>query len=135
MGYPLDVDAQNAALDALLSRDLTGVPTVFEVALFNAHPLFGGTELTATGGYARALINLDLTDFPAAVDGRKNSLPVSFGVPTGPWSDTAPYALMIDHADSTTRWYLVLLSQAVDVDGTETDPVEIILGDYWNTAA
>lgn len=135
MGYPLDVAAQNAALDALLSRDISGLPTAYEVALFNGHPLDGGVELDAVGGYARALINADLTDFPAASDGRKNSISVSFGIPTGAWSDTAPYALMIDHADSTTRWYLVLLTEEVSVTEAGTDPVEIIVGDYWNTAA
>lgn len=132
MGYPLDIAAQNAALDALLSRDLSGIPTAFEVAFFTAHPLSGGVELDATGGYARASISLDLTDFPAAADGLKTSVEVQFADATGAWSDTAPYVVLIDAADSTTRWYAVPLTSEVDV--TEAGPVPaVVLVIPWNT--
>lgn len=134
MGYPLDVDAQDAALDALFSRDLSGIPTSWEVALFNDHPAFGGTELAATGGYARAMLNADLTDFPAAADGLKSSVLVDYGTSTGPWSDTARFALLISGDDSTTRWFVITLGQEISVDDAGV-PVSIILRDYWNTAA
>lgn len=121
MGYPLDVAAQNAALDALLSRDLSGIPTTFEAALFTADPRLGGVELDATGGYARPTISLDLTDFPAAVGGQKVSVEVTYADATAGWSDTAPYVVLIDAADSTTQWYLVPLTEEIDV--TEAGPV------------
>lgn len=131
MAYPLDTAAQNAALDALLSGDVSGIPTVWEVALFTDHPSLGGTELTATGGYARATLNADLTDWPAASSGLKSSVPVSFGTSTDAYSDTATYALLIDAADSTTRWFPILLTDEVDVGAAGT-VVEVTLSTYWN---
>lgn len=132
MAYPFDVAAQNAALDALLSGDVSGIPTAWEVALFGAHPAFSGAELAATGGYARASLNADLTDFPAAVDGLKSSVSVAFPVSTGAWSDTAPYAVLIDAADSTTRWFVVLLTEEVNVTEAGITP-SVVLAHYWNT--
>jgi hypothetical protein len=134
MGYPLDPAAQNAALDALLSRDLSGIPTAFEVALYDAHPLLGGVELSAVGGYARALISLDLTDFPAASGGTKTSVEVVFADATAGWSDTAPFAVLIDAADSTTRWYAVRLTDEVNVTTAQPGP-SVFLSIYFNTEA
>lgn len=131
MGFPIDVDAQNAALDALLSRDLSGIPTSFEVALFTDHPLRSGVELDAAGGYARPTIALNLTNFPAAVGGLKTSVEVTFADSTGAWSDTAPYAVLIDHADHTTRWYAVRLSQEVNVLGAAPGP-SVVLAGFFN---
>lgn len=132
MAYPLDTAAQNAALDALLSRDVSGIPTVWEVALFTDHPDLGGTELTSAGGYARATLNANLTDFPAAASGLKTSVTVSFGTSTAAYSDTAPYALMIDAADSTTRWFARPLNQEVNVTAAGAD-VAVQLTNFWDT--
>lgn len=131
MSYPYDTAAQNAALDALLSRDVSSVPTAWEVALYNAHPAFGGTELTSAGGYVRASLNADLTDFPAASSGLKTSVVVAFPTSTAAWSDTAPYAVLIDAADSTTRWFVVLLTEEVNVDAVGVTP-SVVLSNYWN---
>lgn len=127
MGYPLDVAAQNAALDALLSRDLSGIPTVFEVAAFTADPRLGGVELDATGGYARATLSLNLTDFPAAVGGMKTSVPLTYADATGAWSDTAPYVVLIDAADSVTQWYLVPLTEEINVIEAGPVPTAVLL--------
>ena len=132
VSYPLDVAAQNAALDALLSLDVSGLPTMYEVALYDVHPLLGGVELSATGGYARPTLNADLVDFPAAASGLKTSVPVSFGTSTGAYSDTATYYVLYDAADSTTRWYYGLLTEEVSVDAAGT-VVEASLALYWNT--
>lgn len=121
MGYPLSVDAQNAALDALLSRDLSGIPTIFEVAAFTGDPRLGGVELDATGGYARATITLNLTDFPAAVGGMKTSVEVAWPDATAAWMDTVPCVVLIDAADSVTQWYFVPLTEEINV--TEAGPV------------
>jgi hypothetical protein len=132
MAFPLDTAAQNAALDALLSRDVSGIPTVWEVALFTDHPSLGGTELTSAGGYVRPTLNADLTDFPAASSGLKQSIEVAFTDATGAYSDTAPYAVLISGDDSTTRWFVFKLTEEVDV--TEAGPVPpVVLTDYWNT--
>lgn len=131
MAYPFDVAAQNAALDALLSRDVSGIPTTWEVALYDAHPAFGGAELTSDGGYARAALDADLTDFPAASDGLKSSVSVAFPESTGAYSDTAPYAVLIDGSDSTSRWFVVLLTEEVNVTEAGITP-SVVLSNYWN---
>lgn len=132
MAYPLDVAAQNAALDALLGRDVSGVPTAWEVALFDLHPEEGGVELSADGGYARGSLSNDTTDLPAASDGLKTSVVVDFGTSTDAYSDTASYAVLFDAADSTTRWFAVPLGQEVDVPAAGV-PVKVRLSSFWNT--
>lgn len=132
MAYPLDTAAQNAALDALLGRDLSGIPTAWEVALFTDHPLLGGTELTSAGGYARAALNNDLSDFPAAASGLKTSVTVDFGTSTDAYSDTALYAVLIDAADSVTRWFARPLNQEVNVTAAGAD-VAVQLTNFWDT--
>lgn len=135
MGFPLDVAAQNASLDAWLGDDHASViPSSFEVALFTDHPLFGGTELTSDGGYGRVTLANTSANFPDAVGGLKSSVPVSFGTSTDAFSDTALYAVLYDAADSVTQWFAVLLTEevAVVVAGTV---VEATLSIYWNTGA
>lgn len=129
MAYPLDVGPQNAVLDALFSRDFSGIPTAFEVAAYTAHPDFGGVELDAVGGYARPTVSLDLTDFPAAVDGVKQSIPVTFAAPTDAWSDVAPYYLLLNGTD---RWYTGTFAQAIDVEAAGP-AFTVQLAIRWNT--
>jgi hypothetical protein len=134
MAFPLDTAAQNASLDALLGRDITGIPTAWEVALYDAHPLLGGAELAATGGYARASLSNNTTDLPAAVDGLKTSVTVSFGASSGAYSDTATHAVLVDAADSSTRWFVVTLAEEVVVDEALPD-VLVQLSATWDTAS
>ena len=134
MAYPLDTAAQNAALDVLLGRDLTGIPTAWQVALYTNHPLLGGTELTSAGGYARGSLNNNLTDYPPASAGEKTSVQVAFGTSTGAYSDTAPCAVLIDAADSTTRWFAVFLDPEVSVVAAGA-VVVATLSHYWNVEA
>lgn len=130
MAFPLDTAAQNAALDALLGNDSSGIPAAWEVALFTDHPLQGGTELTSDGGYARAALN-NTTDWNAAASGYKSSVQVSFGASSDAYSDTATYAVLYDAADSTTQWFAFLIDEVV-VDQAEPD-VLVQLTSNWNT--
>lgn len=120
MSYPLDPAAQNAALDALLSRDVSGIPTVWEVAGYTDDPRTGGVEVSGPG-YVRPTLNANLTDWPAAADGAKTSTTVPVANPTGPWSDTIRVWVLVDAADHTTRWFFGRLMEEVAVTtGTET---------------
>lgn len=132
MAYPLDTAAQNAVLDAILSLDLTNLPTSYEVALFNAHPLLGGTELTSDGGYVRMTVAADLLDWPAASAGAKTSVIIPWAATTDAWSDTATHYLLIDAADSTTRYFPGRLLEQIVVNAAST-PVAAQLIAYWNT--
>lgn len=134
MGYPLDTAAQDAALDALLGGDSSGIPSAWEVALFTDHPDLGGVELDSDGGYERGSLNNDLTDLPAASSGLKTSVSVAFGTSTDAFSDTATYAVLIDAADSTTRWFAVPLDDEVSVDATDA-VVSASFSFNWNTTA
>ena len=132
MAYPLDTPAQNATLDAMFgdNRGAT-MPTSFEVALYDGHPLSGGTEVSG-GGYVRPVVANNSTNFPAAVDGLKTSAGVPITDPTGAWSDTVTHWLLIDAADSTTEYVPGLLTEELSIDGSETD-IEIVLAIPWNT--
>lgn len=133
MSYPLDPVAQDAALDALLSRDLSGIPASWEVALWDGDPRVVGTaELGPDGGYVRPVIANDATAFPAASAGQKVAAVVAFADPTGAWSSTARFWVLVDHADSVTRWFFGPLVEEVAVVGGETG-ISIQPETYWNT--
>lgn len=133
MTYPVDLAAQNAALDALLgSGHAAGVPSSWEVALFAGDPTNGGTELTSAGGYARVTVSNDTAHWPAASGGMKSSMPINFPTPTAAWSDVATHFLLISAADHSTQWFPGLLSEPVGVFGTELG-VSVSLSLYWNT--
>lgn len=134
MAYPLDTAAQNAALDAMLSRDVSGIPTSWEVALYDGDPRSGGVEISG-GGYARPVIAANLVDFPASSGGAKTSTTVPLADPTGPWSNTARFWVLVDHADSTTRWFFGrLLGEIAVTTGTETG-ISVQLTERWNVEA
>lgn len=135
MGYPLDVAAQSAALDALLGDGAAaGVPTAFELALFDGDPRdTHSLELPSTGGYARVTgITNDSTNFPDAVDGAKSSAVFSFAASSGAWAATGTWFVLYDAADSTTAWFFGPLTSAVIVSGAGY-VVELSIPIYWNT--
>lgn len=135
MGYPLDVTAQNNMLAAFLGDDAAvTMPTSFEVALLDNHPSLGGTELTSDGGYVRPVVANNSTTFPAPSGGMVTSMEIQLDDSTGAYSDTAPYALLIDHADSVTRYLVGKLTQEIVVLGAAPGPVAV-LSFYWNTAS
>jgi hypothetical protein len=135
MGYPLDITAQNAALDALLGDNAgASMPSSFEVALFTAHPLLGGTELDATGGYGRVTIANDSSVWPDASSGQKVSAIIPLAAPSGAWSDTATHYLLYDAADSTTAYLPGRLLSELAVDGTETT-LAVQLAAFWNVTS
>ena len=132
MAYPLDTAAQNATLDAMFGDDRGAtMPTSFEIALYDGHPLSGGTEVSG-GGYVRPVVANNSTNFPAAADGLKTSAAIANTDPTGAWSDTVTHWLLIDAADSTTEYVPGLLTEELSIDGSETD-IEIVLAIPWNT--
>lgn len=135
MGYPLDVAARNALLAAWLGDDAAvTMPTSFEVALLNNHPSLGGTELTSDGGYVRAVVANNSTTFPAPSGGMVTTMQIAFADSTDAWSDTAPYGMLIDAADSVTRYLVGKLTQEIVVLGAAPGPVAR-LSFYWNTSS
>lgn len=131
MGYPLDVAAQNASLDAWLGDNHASVePASFQLAIFNASPLTDGVELDTVGGYTRATITNDSAAWPDAADGRKVATPVDFTV-TAAWSDTGTHWVLFG-ADGVTRWFAGRLASEMAVDGTETT-VQAQPVAFWNT--
>lgn len=133
MAYPLDVDAQNAGLTAWFGDDRGAqVPSSWEVALFTAHPNVGGVELGPDGGYAREVVANTSANFPDPVDALIRSADIPWPDPTDEYSDVATTYVLIDAADSTTRWYVGQLGAPVDV--TEAGPgFTLQLAIRWNT--
>lgn len=138
MSSPIDLAAQNAALDALLGDGAAAsIPSSWEVALFDGDPAAGGAELDSAGGYVRAVIANDSATWPDAVDGEKLSSIISLATPTDEWTvggqlATATHYLLIDAADSTTQWLPGQLADPLTVYGTET-AIQIQLSQFWNT--
>lgn len=133
MAYPLDVAPQNAGLKAWFGNGrAASMPSSWEVALFNGHPLLGGTELTSTGGYVRLVVANSSANFPDPTVGVVQSVPLTWGAPSGAWSDVATHFLLIDHADSTSRWYVGALGQAIDITGAGP-AFQTQLAIPWNT--
>lgn len=132
MAYPLDTAAQNAGLQAWFGDGrATSMPSSWEVALFTAHPLDGGTELTSTGGYTRLVVANTSANFPTPTAGVIVSALLTWATPTAAWSDVATHFLLLDHADSTTRWYVGQLGQAIDI-GAAGPAFQTQLSIPWN---
>lgn len=135
MSYPLDEAAQDATLDAMFGDDAAAtMPASFELALYAGDPALAGTELEADGGYARVTVANASSVFPAASSGVKVSAPIPFAAASGAWSDTATHYLLIDAADSTTRYFAGRLDDEVNVDdaGVVVTPTLRLL---WNTSS
>lgn len=130
MSYPLDTAAQDAALDALLG---TGLPASFEVAIFDDDPSNRGSELTGTGGVARAVVTNDSSLFPSSASGnQKSTVPIVFGDASGDWAAAGTYWAFYDHAGSTTGWWFGPLSDPLLVYSTTT-AITIQATAAWNT--
>jgi hypothetical protein len=116
-----------AAQSASLNNDYgankgVSAPVSHEVALFNGDPVLGGTELAATGGYARVTITNNGTTWPDASAGATTSATVTFPTSTAAWSDTATHFVLYDHADSVTQWDSGLLKDEISVDAAGEAP-------------
>lgn len=114
----LDVVAQNAALDSSYGDDKGGkAPASVEVALFHGDPNVDGVELTlGVGGYARAVLTNNTTNFPDAADGLK-PVPVAFADATDAFSDTVTHWQFYDHADGTTGWDNGKFANEINITG------------------
>lgn len=113
----LSTAAQNASLDNDYGATKgANSPAAHQLALFNGDPLLGGTELTATGGYARVVVTNNGTNWPGAADGATTSASIAFATSTAAWSDTATHWVLYDNADGTTAWDAGVLDTEIDVD-------------------
>lgn len=134
MSAPIDVAAQNASLDALLGDGhAAGIPDAWEMAIFNADPTNGGTELTSDGGYARAAVDNDTANWPDAALGVKASVGQSFGTSTDAWSDDGQYLVLYDAADHTTAWFYAPLDDPIIVPVTGTLVDDVVMTVPWDT--
>jgi hypothetical protein len=132
MAYPLDTSAQNAGLQAWFGDGrAASVPSSWEVALFTDHPLTGGVELDAVGGYVPLVVANSSANFPDPVDGVVTSVNLTWPDPTDAYSDVATTYVLRNAADSTA-WYVGVLGAAIDV--TEAGPgFSTQLAIRWNT--
>src|SRR5690349_21683106 len=108
-----DTAAQNKSLDNDYGATKgANAPASHALALFAGDPNLDGTELTATGGYARATVANNGTNWPAAADGVKVAAAQAFPTSTGPWSDVATHWALFD---GTTCWDTGVLDEEIDV--------------------
>lgn len=132
MAYPLDVAAQNDGLKAWFGDGrAASVPSSWEVALFTGHPLTGGVELSAVGGYAPLVVANTSANFPDPTDGVIRSVELTWPGPTDAWSDTATTYALRNPADSAT-WYVGTLDRSITVTGANPGFVSRI-AIRWNS--
>lgn len=102
-------------------------PNPFQVALFDADPDLGGTEL-AGNGYARP--SIDTGDWNPAADGVKTSDPIPFASSTGEWV-TATHVGLYDA--TVGAWAdVVPLAEPLDVTAAGDGPLVVVSVFYDN---
>lgn len=117
----LDPAAQSASLDNDYGANKgPNAAAAHELALFTGDPVLGGTELTSDGGYVRVVVTNNGTNWPGASGGSTTSAVQSLPTSTGAWSDTATWFVLLDHADSVTRWDSGPLADEISVDAAGT---------------
>lgn len=101
---------ENKVLDHVLGGVDYARPATVYMALFTAAPsdTGGGTEVSS-GGYARAAITNNATNWPAASGGqKKNGAAVAFPTPSADWGTVVAAALFDSAAGGNLLYYGVL---------------------------
>ena len=112
--------AANASLDfSYGASKAAGAPASHELALFVGDPSLGGTELDASGGYARVTVTNNGTNWPAAANRAKTSAAQAFPTSTGAWSGVATHWALISGADT---WDTGELDVEIDVTAAGVTP-------------
>lgn len=115
----MDVAAMNAILDASFGTTRAAhCPSSHQLALFYGDPRDLGTELDATGGYARTTVAA--ADWLAAADGEKSTVTKTLATPTGEWSSEATHYALFD--GSGYLWDSGPLTSALTVTGPGPAP-------------
>lgn len=98
---------RNKVLDAMVGNPGSlDAPATMQLALYSTpnSKAAPGTELVGNG-YARKVLNNDLTQWPASVDGIKsNGLEILFVVATGDWLTVVSWALWDAIGTSRLLW-------------------------------
>ena len=87
---------ENAILDAMLGTGATLFGGTVEIALSTTDPTEDGSGITepSGGGYARASVTNNSTNFPAASSGTKsNGTAITFPTATATWGTLSHWAL------------------------------------------
>ena len=114
------VTAQNASLDN--DYGVTrgpNAPDAHELALFTGDPMLGGVEISG-GGYVRAPV--PPAAWGTAVGGAKSAT-VTFADTTSDWLTNVTHWLLLDAADSTTRWDSASFAEAGQITDMGDGPV------------
>lgn len=117
------VAAQNASLDN--DYGTTRGPNAadsHELALFSGDPMLGGVEISG-GGYVRATVLP--ADWGAAAGGAKSAT-VTFPDTTSEWLTNVTHWLLLDAADSTTRWDSASFAEAGEITDMGDGPVATV---------
>lgn len=118
----VSVAAQNASLSfSYGATKAASAPATFELALFAGDPATTGTELAATGGYARVTVTNNGTNFPAPADGQLTGAFQAFPVSTAAWSGVASHWALIDAATDDI-WDADALEEEIVVDAAGATP-------------
>lgn len=101
-------------------------PASFTLHLYNGHPLRGGVELAATGGYAPVTVANTSANFPV-VDGEVDSPLFAFPTATAAWSATGRYAVLKDGSTLVEFWRLARKHQINITEAGQVARVPITL--------
>lgn len=118
----VSIAAQNASLSfSYGASKAAGAPATFELALFAGDPSTTGTELAATGGYARVSVTNNGTNFPAPSDGQLTGALQTFPTSSAAWSAVATHWALIDAATDEV-WDADALEQEIEVNASGVTP-------------
>lgn len=128
--------AENKILDALIRGQAIGTPATWYIALYidTCSDSAAGTEVSASGtGYARVAVTAGLTQWAGTQSAgsttassgaggtTSNNSVITFGAPTGPWSQVQSVG-WTDASTAGNRWICINLTAPKTVNGGDTAP-------------
>lgn len=119
---------EGKVLDHVLGGTTYSAPATVYIALFTSAPTetSGGVEVTG-GGYARAAVTNNTSNWPAAIAGvKKNGTRISFPTATGAWGTILGSAIFDAPTGGNMLWWASISNISVVEGDTASFPANSI---------
>lgn len=111
------VQYENVTFRCFYGDDRAAIaPASFTLHLYDGHPLNGGVELPATGGYAAVAVANTTANFPAPVNGQQEMVAQPFAASTGAWPNVGRYAVLKDPAGVLVEYWRLARGHMVKIN-------------------
>lgn len=91
-------------------------PASFTLHLYDGHPLDGGAELPATGGYLPVPVANTTANFPLPVNGQQEMVPQDFAAATAAWPNVGRYAALKDPSGTLVEYWRLARGHMVKIN-------------------